>query len=101
MSTHLNIAKVMACLAVIGLTAASGYPAQAQQQNCNQQTGQNCMNTPKVDPSMQPQGGGAYDKANPTVGSGQTTTANPYNQPAPVNGSGQTTTAKPNSGNSN
>lgn len=91
MSIHLDIFKVMTCLTVIGLTAASGYPAQAQQQNCNQQTGQNCMNTPKVDPSMQPQGAGAYDKPNPTVGSGQTTTTNPQTDQQ----------SKPNSGNSN
>ena len=91
MSTHLNILKVMACLVVIGLTAASGYPAQAQQQNCNQQTGQNCMNTPKIDPSMQNQGAGAYDKPNPTVGSGQTTSTNPETN----------SQSKPSSGNSN
>lgn len=91
MSIHLDVLKVMTCLTVIGLTAASGLPAQAQQQNCNQQTGQNCMNTPKIDPNMQPQGAGPYDKPNPTVGSGQTTTTNPQTDPQ----------NKPSSGNSN
>lgn len=91
MSIHLDIFKVMTCLTVIGLTAASGYSAQAQQQNCNQQTGQNCMNTPKVDPNMQPQGAGAYDKPGSEAGSGQTTTTNPQTNPQ----------NKPNSGNSN
>lgn len=89
MSIHGNIFKVMTCVAVIGLAAASGYPAQAQQQNCNPQSGQNCMNTPKVDPNMQPHGAGAYDQPSPEQGSGQVTSQNPQQQQQSKPNSGQ------------
>lgn len=65
MSTHRDIFKVMTCLTVIGLAAASGYPAHAQ--------------------STQQQNGAAYDQSNPTVGSGQTTTTNPQSAPSSGN----------------
>lgn len=60
MSIHREIFKVMTCLTVIGLAAASAYPAHAQQQQQN---------------------GAAYDQPNPAVGSGQTTTTNPQSAP--------------------
>lgn len=66
MSIHRDIFKVMTCLAVIGLAAASGYPAHAQQ-------------------STQQQNGSAYDQPSPTVGSGQTTTTNPQSAPSSGN----------------
>ena len=71
MSIHRDILKVMTFLAVIGLAAASGYPAHAQ--------------------STQQQNGSAYDQPSPTVGSGQTTTTNPQTNPQ----------SKPSSGDSN
>lgn len=91
MSIHRNILKVMTCLTVIGLTAAPVYAQQTTQQaNCTPQNSQNCVNIPKVNPNMQPQGAGPYDKPGIEPGSSQVTPTNPQQQQS-----------NPNSGNSN
>ncbi|MDE2495855.1 MAG: hypothetical protein KGL97_18300 [Alphaproteobacteria bacterium] len=95
MSIHGDIFKVMACLTVFGLAAAPAHEAQAQttqQSNCDQQSGQNCMqNSPKIDPNSQLQGGGAYDKPSSyfAPGASQETPANPQANPQNKPNSGQ------------
>jgi len=66
MSIHRDILKVMTFLAVIGLAAASGYPAHAQ--------------------ATQQQNGSAYDQPGAEQGSGQATSQNPQQPSKPDSG---------------
>lgn len=85
MSNHRDVFKVVACLTVIGLTAAPAYKAQAQQTtqqaNCNLPNPMNCgQNNSNGDPKYQ--GAGPYDSSSMyfAPGARDVTHANPASQ---------------------